>query len=130
MDNEKKATIMVVEDERSLAGAVKIKLEAKGFIALVARSVEEAEDTLRSNKDIKALWLDHYLLGAEDGLDLVARLKEEKSPWKSLPIFVVSNTASNEKVRSYLSLGVDKYYTKSDFSLEEIIGELTKAIKK
>lgn len=130
MDNEKKATILVAEDERSLACAVKIKLEAKGFNVLAVRSVEDAEDFLNSHKEIKALWLDHYLAGAKDGLDLVIKLKEDKSPWKHLPIFVVSNTASCDKVKSYLQLGVEKYYTKSDFSLEEIINELSKAIDK
>lgn len=121
--NEQK-TILVVEDERPLVEAIRIKLEKSGFAVTTARAVKQALQYLTEGVKVDAIWLDHYLLGQEDGLDLVAKIKEDGSPWKDIPVFVVSNTATADKVQSYLRLGVNKYYTKADFSLELIIKDI------
>lgn len=118
--------ILVVEDERPLAEAVKAKLEKEGFSVVSAVSFKQAVDYL-SDVKIDGIWLDHYLLGEEDGLDLVAKVKENEI-WKNIPIFVVSNTASEDKVSSYLKLGVEKYFTKFDFRLDQIITDIKKTL--
>ena len=69
------------------------------------------------------VWLDHYLLGKENGLDFVIKLKNTEE-WKRIPIFVVSNTATSDKIESYLKLGVHRYYTKSDLKLDSILKEI------
>lgn len=117
-------TILVIEDEKPLVEAIKAKLNINYFNALVARSVAEAFDYLHNEQSIAAIWLDHYLLGQENGLDLVIQLKAEDSCWKNIPIFVVSNTASPDKVQTYIDLGVHKCYTKSDLRLSDIIGDI------
>jgi hypothetical protein len=43
---------------------------------------------------------------------------------------VVSNTATQEKVQSYISLGVDKYYTKADYRLDAIIEDIKNNFEK
>ncbi|MFA5125041.1 MAG: response regulator [Patescibacteria group bacterium] len=126
--NEQK-TILVVEDERPLVEAIKIKLEKSGFAVTTARTVKQALQYLEEGVKIDVIWLDHYLLGQENGLDLVAKIKEEDSAWKAIPIFVVSNTATPDKVQSYLRLGVNKYYTKADFRLELIIKDIKDFLK-
>jgi DNA-binding response OmpR family regulator len=55
-------TILIVEDERPLANAIKIKLELNGFETVTARSVAQALDYLENINEINAIWLDHYLL--------------------------------------------------------------------
>lgn len=120
--------ILVIEDEHSLLQVIQRKLELSGFMVITARSVAQALDEISRNPDIKAIWLDHYLFGEENGLDLLAKLKKDDKT-KTIPIFVVSNTASPEKVHSYLRLGVEKYYTKSDHALGEIIEDINKVIK-
>lgn len=119
-----KPIILVVEDERPLAEAIKKKLEKCDFEVVTARTVEQAMSYFDEQVKINGIWLDHYLLGKENGLDLVTKIKSEESEWKTIPIFVVSNTASPDKVQAYLKLGVDKYYTKADFKLEEIINDI------
>jgi len=126
---ENKKTILVVEDEQALINAIKNKLEISGFNVVTARSVERAVDYLSNVNKIDLVWLDHYLLGKENGLDLVSLMKDVKSKWKKIPIFVVSNTATPEKVNSYLRFGVDKYYTKSDYKLEDIIKDISNVLK-
>ncbi len=119
-----KKTILVVEDEKPLMDAVKRKLEISGFYVVTARDVEQALGYLEDLEKVDLVWLDHYLLGKENGLDLVTKMKTEGSKWKNIHIFVVSNTATPDKVDSYLHLGVDKYYTKADYRLDDIIKDI------
>lgn len=121
MNKNKK--ILVVEDELPLQKAIKTKLEINSFVVLTARSVKDAISNLEKNKDISFIWLDHYLIGEKNGLDFVISIKNNKK-YKKIPIFVVSNTVSHNKVSSYISFGVNKYFTKANHSLSEIIEDL------
>ncbi len=120
--------ILLVEDEKCLAEAVKIKLEINGFQVLPADSVDRAKDLINRNS-VDFVWLDHYLLGEENGLDFVANIKSQDSTNKNIPIFVVSNTASNDKIQSYIKFGINKYYVKAEHSLEQIISDLKTVLK-
>ncbi|MAZ40505.1 hypothetical protein CL654_00080 [bacterium] len=120
---ENKKTILVVEDERPLLEAIHSKLTKSGFEVVTARTVEEALDGLKKG-DVQAIWLDHYLMGKETGLDFLSEIKTDGSPLKNIPVFVVSNTASEDKVRSYLHLGIEKYFVKAEKRLDEIISEI------
>ena len=124
---EKKYTALVLEDEKPLQLAIKLKLESENFEVVTARSVEEALSYLKQIPNIAIIWLDHYLLGRENGLDFVANIKNT-DVWNKIPIFVVSNTASPDKVTSYISLGVDKFYTKAEYRLDQIIGDIKKKL--
>jgi len=123
MEKNKKV-VLVVEDERPLLEAIRLKLEKNNFEVITSRSVEEAFNHIEDVPKIDAIWLDHYLLGKENGLDFVVKCKEEGSKYKDIPIFVVSNTASPDKVKKYIELGVCRYYTKDEKKLEDIINEI------
>src|SRR5574343_495044 len=127
MDTDKH-TILVLEDEIPLQDAIKAKLEISGFAVVTCRTVEQALGYLKDIEKVAVIWLDHYLLGQKDGLDFVAEVKNNEV-WKHIPIFVVSNTASQEKVGTYLSLGVTKYFTKSDYRLDQIIADIKEVLK-
>lgn len=120
-------TILVLEDERSLRTAIKSKLEIEGFGVVTAKTVKQALDYLKEGIKIDGIWLDHYLFGKENGVDFVAKLKDDRL-WKGLPIFVVSNTASQDKIQSYLKLGVQKCYAKVDSRLDLIIVDIKKSL--
>ena len=120
----KDKTILVIEDERPLLEAIKTKLEKNGFEVTTARTVEQALNYLEDLERVDVIWLDHYLLGKEDGLDFVAKIKSHDGKWKHIPIFVVSNTASADKVQSYIQLGISKYFVKAEHRLDRIISEI------
>jgi len=126
MTNESviKKTILVIEDERPLAKVIGDKLEHAGFEVLTARTVEQGLEYIEEVSPIDAVWLDHYLLGDKTGLDFVAKLKSADSKWRNIPIFVVSNTASKDNLRSYIRLGVNKYSVKADHRLDEMTKEI------
>lgn len=125
---KEKKVILVVEDERPLLEAIKLKLEKSNFEVITARDVKGALNLINDVDTIDAVWLDHYLLGKESGLDFVAKCKDDGSKCKNIPIFVISNTASSDKVQSYLKLGVQKYYIKAEKRLDEIIEEIENSL--
>ena len=117
-------TILVVEDEQMLNKVICSKLQEYGAHTVSARSVQQALEYIDLMPDISAVWMDHYLLGKDDGLVLVSKLKSDNSSKKHMPIFVVSNTASESKMRAYMNLGVDKYVVKSNAKLDDIASDL------
>lgn len=125
---EKKVNILVVEDELPLLEAIRTKLEHSGFAVVTARTAEQAYGYLE-DVEIGVVWLDHYLLGKESGLDIVSFIKTSDK-YKHLPIFVVSNTASSDKVQNYINFGINKYYIKANYRLDKIIEDIKDYLKK
>lgn len=128
MNLNSKPTILVVEDEESILNAITVSLGDSGFKVITARVADQAWQYLKDVGLVEAIWLDHYLLG-EDGIALTKKIKTEEK-LKDIPIFVVSNSEDLQKKQEYLSLGVVKYYTKSDNTLEKIITEIKDYLKK
>ncbi|HPV70674.1 MAG TPA: response regulator [Candidatus Magasanikbacteria bacterium] len=128
MNLNSKPTILVVEDEESILNAITVSLGDSGFKVITARVADQAWQYLKDVGSVEAIWLDHYLLG-EDGIALTKKIKTEEK-LKDIPIFVVSNSEDLQKKQEYLSLGVVKYYTKSDNTLEKIITEINDYLKK
>lgn len=126
MEN-KQIKVLVVEDEIILQNLIYSKLVKRNFSVVYSRTAAQALKYLEDNKDIDIIWLDHYLLGNDDGLDFVAKVKENPD-WKNIPIFLISNSASDEKVQAYFQLGVDKYFVKSNYTLDNIIDDMEKYV--
>jgi two-component system response regulator VicR len=120
--------ILVIEDEKPLLEAIDIKLKKNGFEVVTARTVEQGKSYVTDLNQVDAIWLDHYLMGKEDGLDFVAWCKKEGNKCRAVPIFVVSNTASPDKVASYMSLGINDYYIKANYRLDQIIEAISQKI--
>ena len=119
-NNKKK--ILVVEDSESLSKAVLFKLKAEGFKVLNATSYDEAVEFLDKHKNIRAVWLDHWLHGKKTGLDVLKNIKERED-YSDLPVFVVSSSG-DEWSKMYDEVGVTKYYVKSDFLMSTILKEI------
>lgn len=120
----KKAVILVVEDEKPLANAISRKLQNHDFDVVTARTGQQALGYLEDLDEIDAVWLDHYLLGELSGLNVLAKVKEEGSRWQNVPVYIVSNSVDDEKVATYMKLGAEKYFIKSDSRLDSIVSEL------
>ena len=116
-------TALVVEDDLSLAQAINKKLQLSGFDTVTARSVDDALKLMQDQQSIGVIWLDHYLLGDKDGLAFATAVKAHDG-WRQIPIYIVSNTASTDKVASYNQLGINHYYVKADHRLDEIIADI------
>ncbi len=123
-----KVKILVIEDEIPLLTAITTKMSKSDLEAKGVRSVEDAKKTIKAFiPDL--IWLDHYLFGQEDGIDFLKYIQKDER-LKNIPVFVVSNTCSNNNYCEYMELGISKYYVKSSAKLEEIISEAQKVVAK
>lgn len=116
--NSKSKTILVIEDEAPLQDAIKIKLKNEGLNCLSALTAEEGLEILEKQiPDI--IWLD-LLLPGMGGFEFLERLRR-KPTFKSLPVVIVSVSASPEKIRRAFELNVMDYLVKSQYQLTDIV---------
>lgn len=113
-------TIMVVEDEVLLLQAITKKLKLSNMDVLSCSSGQQAIDYLNNLDELPdAVWLDYYLKDM-NGLAFMQQLKQNPK-WEGIPVLVVSNSASPDKVHTMLGLGAKKYILKAEHRLDEII---------
>lgn len=111
---------MVVEDENLLLQAITKKLKLSGMDVLSCASGQQAIDYLDNLEEMPdAVWLDYYLKDM-NGLAFMQELKANPK-WENIPVLVVSNSASPDKVSNMLGLGAKKYILKAEYRLDEII---------
>jgi CheY-like chemotaxis protein len=111
---------MVVEDETLLLQAITKKLKLSNLDVISCASGQQALDYLESLDELPdAVWLDYYLKDT-NGLAFMQTMKENPK-WTKIPVVVVSNSASPEKVHNMLALGAKKYILKAEYRLDEII---------
>jgi len=114
------STILVIEDESLLLQAITKKLTITGLNPVSATSGEQAIDYLNSLEELPhVIWLDYHLKGM-DGLTFLEKIKANPK-WKDIPVVVVSNSATPDKVHHMLALGADKYILKAEYRLDQII---------
>lgn len=120
-------TIMVVEDEALLLQAITKKLKLSNLDVISCASGKQAIDYLESLDELPdAVWMDYYLKDM-NGLALMQSIKENPG-WADIPVVVVSNSASPEKVHNMLALGAKKYILKAEYRLDEIIAMMLELI--
>ena len=113
---------------RSVDEVFNATLDANDLGIIAVSNIQQALDYLEDLENIDAIWLDHNLLGKENGLDFVRKFKANGATWKNIPIFVVSNTEKSGIIKSYVDLGVSKYYIKSNHKLDEIIADINASL--
>lgn len=110
--------ILVLEDDRKLAGLVRKGLEARGFTVDFCDNGDDAF-ALATTRAYDALVLDIMVPG-RDGLSILRNLRERSL---TVPVVLVTaRSALNERLEG-LNLGADDYLTKP-FYVDELIARL------
>lgn len=121
--------ILLVEDSPELAKAIEFKLKQKHAEVISAPSVTIALQKLKQSGTVDAIWMDHYLLGEESGIDLLKTLKAPRSKYRKIPVYLVSNTVTEDKIQDYLDHGIEEYLLKASNKIDDIAEKiLTKVI--
>ncbi len=109
-------TILIVEDDRNLAGLLKYNLEKAGYGCIHAATGEEALEQLRQHA-VNLVLLDIMLPGI-DGFEVCRRVRQDVQ-YSDLPIVML--TAKGEEIDKVLGfeLGIDDYVVKP-FSPREL----------
>ena len=113
----KRASVLVVDDEKEILTFVRSNLVARGFEVFTARSGAEALTALEArNPDLMIL---DILMPEVDGFEVCRRVRE----WSSIPIIVLSALGRDQDKVQALDLGADDYLTKP-FSVEELLARI------
>ena len=111
------ATVLVVEDEETIAESVQYNLEREGYrVELVDRGDAVAESVRRYEPDLVILDL---MLPGLSGLDVLRRIRAESS----VPVIIVTAKSSESDRVAGLELGADDYVTKP-FSVRELVSRV------
>ncbi|SRR5258708_7349698 len=118
--DKKDVTILVVEDELPLQEAITTKLRAIGAKSISYESGLEALKFLQLHEvRPDAIWLDYYVKDL-NGIEFMSAIKSDPA-LDDIPVVVVSNSASPEKVHQMLALGAKKYLLKAEYKLDDIV---------
>ena len=114
--------IMIVEDEKSIAGFIRAILNSNGYDAMVAQSGGEALTMISSHcPDLVILDLG---LPDMDGAEIITKVRS----WTQLPIIVVSARGNEQDKVSALEIGADDYITKP-FGAAELLARIRVALR-
>lgn len=115
---ENKKHILVVEDENTLALALKKKLENAGY--LVSVSVDGKDGLNKIIHEKPDLVLLDLILPVMDGFAVLKQLRAIPE-FEFLPVIVLTNLSSDEDIADVLNAGGTDYFIKTEHSLDDII---------
>lgn len=113
--------LLIVEDDRFLANAYKLKLEQSGHEVMIAGNGQEAIDFL--SKFSPDLILLDLVMPIKDGFTTLEELKKS-SDWKTIPVVVLSSLSQKEDIDRAMGLGAMGYITKDHLSLEDLLARI------
>ncbi|MGE9858326.1 response regulator transcription factor, partial [Limosilactobacillus reuteri] len=119
----KKAVIMLVEDEESLASFVITELELEGYEVIWAKDGREALEIFKE-KDITLILLD-WMLPIYDGLTVLRRIRQSSN----VPIIMITARSQTSDISMALDQGLDDYITKP-FEIEELLARIRVVLRR
>ncbi len=124
MPEERKRTILVVEDETSQQNALKDALQGEGFAVLTA---DDGESGLKIalEKQPNLILLDNRM-PRMSGYTMLRQLRVENNWGSTVPVIFLSNiaVASKEEESDIHDAGAAYYLMKSDTSLADLIAKI------
>lgn len=114
--------VLIVEDEKPLAHALRLKLEHEGFAVTIAENGQQCLD-FTASQHFDVLLLD-LIMPEIDGFQVLEQLKQRGD----MPsVLVLSNLSQNEDEERVLALGAKKFFIKSDTPLTAIVDAVRQA---
>lgn len=119
-----KNIVLIVDDEKSLRDALKIKLEAASdFSVDMAENGMACIETLKSNP-VDLVVLD-VMMPEMNGVDVAKEILKMKDGGHDIPeILMLTNDDDSEKILELMTLGINHYLVKSNYSLEDIVEKI------
>lgn len=117
------ARILVVDDDKEIAGAIEKLLIPEGYEVIKAYNGSEALEVLENN-DIKLILLD-VMMPKLDGLSATMKIRESKN----IPIIILSAKSEDSDKVLGLSIGADDYVTKP-FNSAELIARVKSQLRR
>jgi len=120
-------TILFIEDESVLQKTFGEVLKQEGYEMISALDGKSGL-RLAKNKRPDLILLD-LILPEMHGFEVLKGLKEDKET-KEIPVIVLTNLERIEDIDRALELGATTYLVKAQYSLEEVVEKIKKALEK
>lgn len=118
--------ILIVEDDKYLANAHRVKLSKAGFEVQLAGDGDQAIQILTTfTPDLILLDL---IMPNKDGFTVLGEIKQNPL-WKAIPVIVTSNLSQMEDMEKAKALGAVDYLIKSNINLTDLLAKIHSYIK-
>ncbi|MDX2047286.1 MAG: response regulator transcription factor [Chitinophagaceae bacterium] len=124
MNENKKASILLVEDEENLQEALKLNLELEGYE--VSCAADGTDALKKTNEEYFDLIILDVMLPEVDGISVCESIRIKNN---QVPVLMLSAKSSSADRVLGLKKGADDYLTKP-FNLEELLLRVQKLIEK
>jgi len=118
-------TILFIEDESALQKTFGEILKQEGY-EMISALDGEIGLRLAESKKPDLILLD-LILPKIHGFDVLRKLKQDEET-KNIPVIVLTNLEGTRDVDMVLETGATTYLVKAQYSLEEIVGKIKKAL--
>ena len=110
--------ILIVEDELSMQRAMKNKLEQAGYKVSTASDGAQGLEKIRADRpDLVLLDL---IMPKLDGISVLRDVKGDDK-LKSLPVVILTNLSTGDKVAEAMQLGTFDFLVKANYSLDDVL---------
>ena len=113
--------ILLAEDDKFIAKAMKGKLERSGFEVLHARDGEEALSILKDT--IPDIMLLDLVMPKKGGFEVLAAINLDEKV-KGLPVIILSNLGQDSDIQKGKELGAVDYMVKANFAMKEVLEKI------
>jgi DNA-binding response OmpR family regulator len=125
MTNKKNKSILVVEDDISMAKVLKNKLSSEGYDVAQAKNGEEGLETaLKEHPDLILL---DIVMPVMDGITMLHELR--KDAWgKNVKVLILTNLSDAKKEKEALEDGLCDYLIKTNWQLDDVVKKIDENI--
>lgn len=123
MSHKDKKKVLIIEDDASLANALRENLNHEGFVTFQAEDGEKGMAiALRERPDLILLDL---VLPKLDGMNILADLRSDM--WgKTVKVIILSNISDTKKVAEAMAYETFDYLVKSNVNIDMVVAMVKK----
>lgn len=118
--------ILVVEDDKFLSSAYRVKLTKANFQVKITSDGKEALQALDSF--VPDLIILDLVMPVMDGFSVLESLRKDER-YKKTPVLVASNLGESEDIVKATKLGATDYIVKTDLSMKKLIERIKQLLK-
>ena len=119
--------VLVVEDDKFLVNAYRVKFEKMGYEIKIALDGVEALEVLgKWRPDVVILDL---VMPKMDGYEFLEKMRAIPE-YEKIPVLIASNLGQNEDLNKAKEMGANNYVIKGNLSLSELVIKLEELIPK
>lgn len=121
----KKKTILLIEDDPVLSKMYQTKFSNEGFEVLVANDGVKGYN-MTFNNDVAVMILD-IMMPKMSGIEILEKVRST-AKGKNLPVIVLTNLVQKEEKSKAIGLGVEDYLLKAEITPSQLVEKAKKYI--